>query len=166
MHTSLSPSQASGRRAKRLASNLVEEPTGAHKSRQPSLNLMQHLANPCADCENRNPIQARHCCSVNSEARRLDSGTMLFTKVPTPPVRLAWATLISTAVALASLPAVSAAQRTSPHIVFVLADDYGFADISYHARRYGNSSNIIETPHMDALAATGVKLENYYVQPV
>lgn len=53
-----------------------------------------------------------------------------------------------------------------PHIVFVLADDYGFADISYHARRYGNSSNIIETPHMDELAATGVKLENYYVQPV
>lgn len=28
----------------------------------------------------------------------------------------------------------------------------------------GNDTNIIETPNMDALAATGVKLENYYVQ--
>jgi len=53
-----------------------------------------------------------------------------------------------------------------PHIVFILADDYGFNDISYHARRNGNDTNIIETPHMDALAATGVKLENYYVQAV
>ena len=60
-----------------------------------------------------------------------------------------------------------------PHIVFVLADDYGYADISYHARRYPNTSNtsavpknIIETPHLDALAASGVKLENYYIQPV
>jgi arylsulfatase A-like enzyme len=53
-----------------------------------------------------------------------------------------------------------------PHIVFVLADDYGFNDISYHAHKNGNDSNIIETPHLDALAAQGVKLENYYVQPV
>lgn len=44
------------------------------------------------------------------------------------------------------------------------ADDYGFNDISYHARINGNDTNIIETPNMDALAATGVKLENYYVQ--
>eukprot|EP00729_Bicosta_minor_P011319 gene11319-17659_t len=53
-----------------------------------------------------------------------------------------------------------------PNIVFVLADDYGFNDISYHARINGNDTNIIETPNMDALAATGVKLENYYVQAV
>ena len=48
---------------------------------------------------------------------------------------------------------------------FVLADDYGFNDISYHARK-GNDTNIIETPNLDALAASGVKLENYYVQAV
>lgn len=53
-----------------------------------------------------------------------------------------------------------------PHIIFVLADDYGFNDVSYHALKNGNDTNIILTPTLDALAAQGVKLENYYVQPV
>eukprot|EP00039_Didymoeca_costata_P021636 m.345041 g.345041 ORF g.345041 m.345041 type:complete len:597 (+) comp25690_c0_seq1:166-1956(+) len=53
-----------------------------------------------------------------------------------------------------------------PHIVFFLADDYGFADVSYHTTMYGNSSNVIKTPNLDALAMQGVRLENYYVQPV
>lgn len=46
-----------------------------------------------------------------------------------------------------------------PNIVFVLADDYGFHDIGYH-----NSE--IQTPNLDKLAGQGVKLENYYVQPI
>jgi arylsulfatase A-like enzyme len=37
---------------------------------------------------------------------------------------------------------------------------------SYHAQMNGNDTNIIETPHMDKLAASGVKLESYYVQAV
>jgi hypothetical protein len=47
--------------------------------------------------------------------------------------------------------------------VFFLADDYGWNDVSYHARK-GNDTNIINTPALDRLAASGVKLENYYVQ--
>ena len=47
-----------------------------------------------------------------------------------------------------------------PNIVFILADDYGFADIGYH-RRSG-----LLTPNLDRLANEGVKLENYYVQPI
>ncbi|XP_078407303.1 arylsulfatase I-like [Cetorhinus maximus] len=46
-----------------------------------------------------------------------------------------------------------------PHIIFILADDQGFHDIGYH-----NSD--IHTPTMDRLAAEGVKLENYYIQPI
>ena len=46
-----------------------------------------------------------------------------------------------------------------PHILFILADDYGYHDIGYHGSR-------IETPTLDRLAAAGVKLENYYVQPI
>ncbi|XP_071484505.1 arylsulfatase B-like [Diadema antillarum] len=46
-----------------------------------------------------------------------------------------------------------------PHIVFVLADDLGFSDIGYH-------DSEIRTPNLDRLAAGGVKLENYYVQPI
>uniref|UniRef100_UPI00398ECCD8 arylsulfatase B isoform X2 n=1 Tax=Pristiophorus japonicus TaxID=55135 RepID=UPI00398ECCD8 len=46
-----------------------------------------------------------------------------------------------------------------PHIVFVLADDYGWNDIGYHGSR-------IRTPVLDKLSAEGVRLENYYVQPL
>ena len=48
---------------------------------------------------------------------------------------------------------------TQPHIVFVLADDYGYRDVGYHGSQ-------IRTPNLDRLAAEGVRLENYYVQHV
>jgi arylsulfatase A-like enzyme len=44
-----------------------------------------------------------------------------------------------------------------PHIIFVLADDYGFNDVGYHGSK-------IKTPNLDKLASEGVKLENYSVQ--
>lgn len=50
-----------------------------------------------------------------------------------------------------------------PHIVFILADDLGYNDIGYHARRHDSQ---MKTPHLNDLAAKGVKLENYYVQPI
>lgn len=53
----------------------------------------------------------------------------------------------------------SAGDDNRPNIVFVLADDYGFNDIGYHGSE-------IYTPTLDMLAAQGVKLENYYVQPI
>ncbi|KAM3937474.1 arylsulfatase J [Leptodactylus fuscus] len=46
-----------------------------------------------------------------------------------------------------------------PHIVFILADDQGYRDIGYHGSE-------ISTPTLDKLASEGVKLENYYVQPI
>ena len=49
---------------------------------------------------------------------------------------------------------------SSPNIVFVLADDYGFRDVGYHG------STAILTPTLDLLAKEGVRLENYYVQPI
>lgn len=49
--------------------------------------------------------------------------------------------------------------RQSPHIIFILTDDQGFNDIGYH-------SSDIRTPTLDKLAADGVKLENYYIQPI
>ena len=49
--------------------------------------------------------------------------------------------------------------KTPPNIVFILADDYGFNDIGYHG-------SDIHTPNLDKLASNGVKLENYYVQPI
>ncbi|KAM9849481.1 arylsulfatase I-like [Aulostomus maculatus] len=46
-----------------------------------------------------------------------------------------------------------------PHIIFIMTDDQGFNDIGYH-------STDIRTPALDKLAADGVKLENYYIQPI
>ena len=69
-----------------------------------------------------------------------------------------------------------------PHILILLADDYGWNDIGYHANHsamgYYNGANpskapttnaaagIMRTPHLDRLAAEGRKLESYYVQPL
>lgn len=48
---------------------------------------------------------------------------------------------------------------SQPHLIFILADDQGFRDVGYHGSE-------IRTPTLDRLAAEGVKLENYYVQPI
>ncbi|XP_077982047.1 arylsulfatase I-like [Glandiceps talaboti] len=49
--------------------------------------------------------------------------------------------------------------QSTPHIIFILADDLGWHDVGYH-------DSIIQTPNIDKLAAEGVKLENYYVTPL
>lgn len=51
------------------------------------------------------------------------------------------------------------ALTSQPNIVFIIADDYGWNDIGYHGSE-------IQTPNLDKLAGNGVKLENYYVQPI
>ncbi|XP_064129561.1 arylsulfatase B isoform X2 [Loxodonta africana] len=57
------------------------------------------------------------------------------------------------------LPPPSCSAGRPPHLVFLLADDLGWNDVGFH----GSS---IRTPHLDALAAGGVRLDNYYVQPL
>ena len=54
-------------------------------------------------------------------------------------------------------PAFSAS--TQPNIVFVLADDLGWADVAFHQ---GNAP----TPHLDQLAREGLELTQHYVAPV
>jgi arylsulfatase A-like enzyme len=64
--------------------------------------------------------------------------------------------LLTLAVAVLAT-AVRAADK--PHVVFLLADDLGFADVGFHGSE-------IKTPNIDQLAAAGAKLESFYVQPV
>lgn len=54
---------------------------------------------------------------------------------------------------------IVAETKQLPNIVFVLADDLGYNDVSYHGSE-------IQTPNLDKLALGGVRLENYYVQQV
>lgn len=58
-------------------------------------------------------------------------------------------------------PALAAeSDQSSPHIVFIVADDLGYADVGFMG------SKEIRTPHLDKLAAGGATLDAFYVQPV
>ncbi len=49
-----------------------------------------------------------------------------------------------------------------PHIVFVLADDLGWTDLSTGSTCQGNGSPYHRTPHLDALAAAGTSFTHAY----
>ena len=58
-----------------------------------------------------------------------------------------------------NLPARAQPAAPPPHIVYILADDLGWKDVGFHG-------SDIRTPNIDKLAATGVKLEQFYAQPM
>ena len=70
-----------------------------------------------------------------------------------PPLQLL--PLLLAAAAASAAPSSAAAASPLPHLVFVLADDLGFA-----APGYRNAQLV--TPALDALAAEGVILDNHY----
>ena len=56
-------------------------------------------------------------------------------------------------------PAGETPATRKPNIIFILADDLGWADVTFH---HGN----VPTPNLDKLAAEGVELTQHYVFPV
>lgn len=68
--------------------------------------------------------------------------------------------LLAASLALWLQAAVEAgAEVDQPDIVILVADDLGYADVGFHG-------SDIQTPHLDRLAATGVRLERFYAAPV
>src|SRR5262249_13793156 len=63
--------------------------------------------------------------------------------------------LFSTIVLLLCAPFALPADR--PNILVIVADDLGYADIGVHGGK------AVPTPHIDALAASGVRCTNGYV---
>ncbi len=59
-----------------------------------------------------------------------------------------------TAAALAAAPLTSAARQ--PNIIFMLADDLGYAELGCYGQKH------IRTPHIDGLAADGVRFTQHY----
>ncbi|MFT5284778.1 MAG: arylsulfatase A-like enzyme [Planctomycetota bacterium] len=62
-----------------------------------------------------------------------------------------------------STPTDTHAQLSSevprPHIVLILADDLGWGDVGYHG------ATDLRTPHIDALAESGLQLDQFYAMP-
>lgn len=59
-----------------------------------------------------------------------------------------------------SLAISSVASLSSPNVIFIVADDLGWADVSF------TGMSDVRTPHIDALAANGLRMTRYYGQPV
>ncbi len=60
-------------------------------------------------------------------------------------------------IVLPALVTVSAQAQPRPNVVLILADDLGFADVGFNGLRE------FDTPHIDRLAASGVRFTNGYV---
>jgi len=67
--------------------------------------------------------------------------------------------LLVAVVAAAGAFRATGAADSKPNILYIVADDLGWKDVGFHG-------SDIKTPNLDTLAATGVKLEQFYAQPM
>jgi arylsulfatase A-like enzyme len=67
------------------------------------------------------------------------------------------ASALSSAVEVAAQQPQTATAK--PNILYIVADDLGWKDLGYHG-------SDIRTPHVDTLASGGVRLEQFYAQPM
>ncbi|QDV85185.1 sulfatase-like hydrolase/transferase [Planctomycetes bacterium TBK1r] len=63
--------------------------------------------------------------------------------------------IVSCLVALAALP-LSAEERDRPNVILLMSDDQGWGDVGF------NGNDGIKTPHLDAMAAEGVRFDRFH----
>jgi arylsulfatase A-like enzyme len=86
----------------------------------------------------------------------LKSGNLQFNIRTMPINRRDFITTALAATAIAAAAKITQAQSRRPNILFILADDLGYGDLSCYGRPD------YQTPHLDRLAAQGVRFENAY----
>src|SRR6516225_844034 len=68
--------------------------------------------------------------------------------------------LLSWVLGLAGAGSLFAQSASRPNIVYIVADDLGWKDVGF------NGATDLKTPNLDALAAGGARLVQFYVQPM
>src|SRR5215468_9614301 len=69
-------------------------------------------------------------------------------------------TALVAALVLTAAPSAARAAEKKPNIVYIVADDLGWKDVGF------NGATDLKTPNIDALAAGGVRLLQFYVEPM
>ena len=73
--------------------------------------------------------------------------------------------LLALLLSLSLSAALTATAASRPNLLLLLEDDGGYNGVGYmNAKLYPNAARL-HTPVLDALAAEGVKLTSFYVQP-
>lgn len=81
-------------------------------------------------------------------------------RTPRQTVIAAVCAVVALLVGASVTPLASAGEPVRPHIVHIVADDLGWKDVGF------NGAVDIKTPNLDALAAEGARLTQFYVQPM
>lgn len=61
----------------------------------------------------------------------------------------------------AAVAVTSGAKSDKPSILFIVADDLGYNDVSFQKPSF----SVVHTPHLTHLASNGVVFTNHHVQP-
>ena len=67
---------------------------------------------------------------------------------------------LTTTIGLSSANAIESPMRKSPNVLLIMTDDQGWGDVTSHENSH------LKTPRLDALAASGARLQRFYVSPV
>ena len=120
---------------------------------------MVPISYQCWACQTLPVICGCHCCVLCLKAHNS------FCRIPCLPFVMA-----SLAFALLGLPTLVAAAK--PHVLFILADDYGWGNMGVHRRDAGSSPEEIQgkaevhTPNIDALIDAGIHLDHHYTYKI